>query len=79
MILSLRSRSHRSAAAKVRFTRYVMKDDYIPRTEKLELFFPYSKQAHYQFFDIGMITGFYRKSWKDFDPHELWPQIPPNI
>jgi hypothetical protein len=62
--------------SKVKFTRYVMKKDYMPRVETVELFFPHAKQAHYAFFDIGTITGFYRESAHDFDPHELWPQTP---
>jgi hypothetical protein len=57
--------------AKVRFTRYVMKSDYVSRVESTELVFPYAKQAHYSFFDIGTITGFYRNSPSDFDVHEL--------
>jgi hypothetical protein len=62
--------------SKVKFTRCVMKKDYMPRVETIELFFPHAKQAHYAFFDIGTVTGFYRESAHDFDPHELWPQIP---
>jgi hypothetical protein len=58
--------------SKVQFTRYVMKDDYTPRTENLELVFPYAKQARFSFFDIGSIIGFYRNSPKDFDPHEIF-------
>jgi hypothetical protein len=62
--------------SKVRFTRHVMKDDYTPRTENLELFFPYAKQASYSFFDIGSIMGFYRNSASDFDLHEIFPSMP---
>jgi hypothetical protein len=65
-----------SDGSKVIFTRNVMKNDCIPRAETLELFFPYTKQPHYRFFDIGTIVGFYRNSENDFDPRELWPQIP---
>jgi hypothetical protein len=65
--------------SKVRFTRYVMKSDYIPRVETVELFFPYTKQAQHHFFDIGTIIGFYRNSPEDFDAHELWPQIPKRL
>jgi hypothetical protein len=57
--------------AKVTFTRCVMKTDYIPRVESTELVFPYAKQAHYSFFDIGTIIGFYRNSPSDFDVREL--------
>jgi hypothetical protein len=56
-----------SDGSKVTFTRYVMKNDYIPREETAELFFPYKEQAHYSFFDIGTITGFYRESATDLD------------
>jgi hypothetical protein len=62
--------------SKVRFTRHVMQDDYVPKTETLELFFPYAKQARYAFFDIGTITGFYRNSVTDFDLHEIVPSVP---
>jgi hypothetical protein len=62
--------------SKVQFTCYVMKDDYIPRTQNLALFFPYSKQAHFSFFHIGSIIGFYRNSPTDFDIHEIFPSMP---
>jgi hypothetical protein len=63
--------------AKVRFTRYVMRRDYVPRIESAELVFPYAKQARYSFFDIGTIIGFYRKSPSDFpDARELGIQTP---
>ena len=62
--------------SKVQFTRYVMKDDFIPRTQNLELFFPYSKQAQFSFFDIGSIIGFYRNAPTDFDIHEIFPSMP---
>jgi hypothetical protein len=59
----------------VRFTRYAMKDDYAPRIQRLDLTFPYSVQAHYQFFDAGSIVGFYRNSPDDIDARELfWPR-----
>jgi len=60
------------------FTRYVMKDDYVPREEHFEAEFPYSQQARYPFFDCGYVIGFYRNSWDDldyFDSHRLlFPQ-----
>ena len=58
----------------VRFTRYSMTEDYIPRTQRAELVFPYSSQPRYRFFDVGSIVGFYRNSPNDFDAREfLWP------
>lgn len=62
------------AGSTVRFTRYVMGDDYCPRQEKLELTFPYAEQHRYRFFDYGHITGFYRHSVDDIDPREFMPQ-----
>lgn len=56
----------------VAFTRYVMKDDYLPRVEKLDLFFSYRKQPIYRFFDDDVwIVGFYRNSVGDLDPNEF--------
>ena len=57
----------------VSFTRYVMKDDYYPREEHVELTFPYTEQPRYQFFDSGYIVGFYRHSVDDINPREFWP------
>ena len=57
-----------SDGSKVTFTRYVMKNEYIPREQTAALFFPYKTQARYSFFDIGTITGFYRESATDYDP-----------
>src|SRR6266480_6120175 len=54
-----------NTGCKVSFTRYVMKEDYIPRVEHLELMFPYTSQPRYPFFDYGYITGFYRNSVDD--------------
>ena len=64
--------------SKVGFTRYIMKDDYIPRVEHLDLFFPHGSQAHYSFFDVGVIVGFYRNSVEDFDLREIWLNLPPS-
>jgi hypothetical protein len=57
----------------VSFTRYVMKDDYYPREEHVELTFPYTEQPRYQFFDSGYVVGFYRHSVDDINPREFWP------
>jgi hypothetical protein len=57
----------------VSFTRYVMKDDYDPREEHVELTFPYTEQPRYQFFDSGYVVGFYRHSVDDINPREFWP------
>jgi hypothetical protein len=57
----------------VTFTRYVMKDDYYPREEHVELTFPYAAQPRYQFFDSGYVVGFYRHSVEDINPREFWP------
>jgi len=57
----------------VSFTRYVMKDDYYPREEHVELTFPYMEQPRYQFFDSGYVVGFYRHSVDDINPREFWP------
>ena len=57
----------------VSFTRYVMKDDYYPREEHVELTFPYTEQTRYQFFDSGYVVGFYRHSVDDINPREFWP------
>ena len=73
LIMAVSSRS--DTGCKVNFTRYVMKDDYLPREEHFEAEFPYSQQARYPFFECGYIIGFYRISFYDFDPHEiLFPQ-----
>ena len=69
-VLARASRS--DTGCKVSFTRYVMKDDYIPRGEHFEAEFPYSQQARYPFYDYGYVIGFYRYSWHDFDHHELF-------
>ena len=59
---------------KVSFTRYVIKADYIPRIERLNLTFPYHKQPLYCFFDENVwVTGFYRHSARDIDLKELLP------
>jgi hypothetical protein len=58
-------RERSATGCKVFFTRYVMTDDYLPRTEHSELDFPYERQYRYAFFDIGFITGFYRNSVSD--------------
>ena len=63
--------SRSGTGCKVRFTRYVMKDDYVPREEHFQAEFPYSQQARYRFFDHGNVIGFYRNSWDDFDHHKL--------
>ncbi len=68
-IMAVSSRS--DSGCKVSFTRYVMKDDYVPREEHFEAEFPYSQQARYPFFEGGYIIGFYRISFYDFDPHEI--------
>ena len=61
--------------SKVRFTRCVMKEDYVPCVQQLDLLFPYATQPHYRFFDIGSIIGFYRNSPDDIDERELfWHQ-----
>ena len=57
----------------VSFTRYVMKDDYCPREEHIELTFPYTEQPRYEFFDAGYVVGFYRHSVDDINPREFWP------
>ena len=56
---------------KLRFIRYVMKEDYIPREERVDLAFPYARQPRYSLFDYGYITGFYRNSVHDIDAHEF--------
>jgi len=72
-IMAVLSRS--DSGCKVGFTRYVMKDDYLPREEHFEAEFPYTQQARYRFFECGYIIGFYRISFYDFDPREiLFPQ-----
>jgi hypothetical protein len=50
---------------KVHFTRYVMTEDYNPRSEQLDLDFPYTQQANYRFFDYGSTVGVYRNSIDD--------------
>ncbi|MDQ2868045.1 MAG: hypothetical protein M3R59_06490 [Verrucomicrobiota bacterium] len=61
----------------ISFTRWVMRDDYIPREEHSEVEFPYTQQARYPFFDHGFVIGFYRNSVDDIDEHEFRP--PPTI
>jgi hypothetical protein len=69
---------HTSDGCQVAFTRYVMKDDYVPRVEHLELSFPYSQQPLYRFFDNGVfLIGFYRRSPTDIDRNEVVPISPP--
>jgi len=61
--------------SRVSFTRYVMKEDYSPHVQQLDLIFPYIAQRDYPFFDVGSIIGFYRNSPEDIDARELfWPQ-----
>jgi len=65
---------HTPDGCRVNFTRYVMKDDYVPRIEHLELSFPYSQQPLYRFFDDGVfVIGFYRRSPTDIDRNEVVP------
>jgi len=54
-----------SEGCKVHFTRYVMAEDYSPRSEQLDLDFPYAEQPNYRFFDYGSIVGIYRNSIND--------------
>jgi hypothetical protein len=68
-IMAVLSRS--DSGCKVSFTRYVMKDDYLPLEEHFEAEFPYSQQARYPFFERGYIIGFYRISFDDFDRNEI--------
>jgi hypothetical protein len=69
---------HTPDGCQVTFTRYVMKDDYVPRVEHLELSFPYSQQPLYRFFDNGVfVIGFYRRSPTDIDRNEVVPISPP--
>jgi hypothetical protein len=67
------TRRRTASGSIVSFTRYVMKDDYYPREEHLELTFPYIEQPRYQFFDSGYVVGFYRHSVDDINPREFWP------
>lgn len=65
---------HKPDGCVVTFTRYVMKEDYVPRIERLELSFPYSQQPLYRFFDNGVfVIGFYRRSPTDIDRDEVVP------
>jgi hypothetical protein len=65
---------HTPDGCRVTFTRYVMKEDYFPRIEHLELSFPYSQQPLYRFFDDGVfVIGFYRRSPTDIDRNEVVP------
>ena len=71
-IMAVSSRS--GTGCKLSFTRYVMKDDYVPREEHFEAEFPYSQQARYRLFDFGYVIGFYRNAWDDliyFDSQRL--------
>ena len=54
-----------SQSCKVHFTRYVMTEDYNPRTEQLDLDFLYTQQANYRLFDYRSIVGVYRNSIDD--------------
>jgi hypothetical protein len=70
---------HTPDGCRVTFTRYVMREDYIPRIERLELSFPYSQQPLYRFFDDHVhIIGFYRRSPTDIDRNEVVPDRTPN-
>jgi hypothetical protein len=69
---------HTESGSIVSFTRYVMKDDYYPREEHVELTFPYTEQPRYQFFDSGYVVGFYRHSVEDINPREFWPATTSN-
>jgi hypothetical protein len=53
---------------KLSFVRYVMKEDYIPREQHVQLNFPYTEQPRYPLFDYGHVTGFYRNSVNDWNP-----------
>jgi hypothetical protein len=65
---------HTPDGCRVTFTRYVMKEDCVPRIEHLELSFPYSQQPLYRFFDDGVfVIGFYRRSPTDIDRNEVVP------
>jgi hypothetical protein len=66
------------AGCRVSFIRYVMKEDYIPRVEHLDLAFLYAEQPRYPFFDYGYIIGFYRNSVDDIGPREFLPRQTPN-
>ena len=71
-IMAVSNRS--DTGCKLSFTRYVMKDDYVPREEHFQAEFPYSQQARYPLFDCGYVIGFYRNAWDDliyFDSHRL--------
>jgi hypothetical protein len=60
---------------RITFTRYMMREDYVPRIERLELSFPYSQQPLYRFFDDHIyIIGFYRRSPTDIDRNEVVPR-----
>jgi len=63
---------------KVSFTRFVMGEDYIPRTQHAEFAFPYAKQPGYRFFEATDIVGFYRNSPQDLSPEELLQRKSPN-
>jgi hypothetical protein len=65
------SETRSDAGYQVSFTRYVMKEDCIPRVEHADLAFPYTEQPRYRFFDYGHITGFYRNSVHDIDAREF--------
>jgi hypothetical protein len=66
---------HIPDGCRVTFTRYVMREDYVPRIERLKLSFPYSQQPLYRFFDADVyIIGFYRRSPKDIDRNEVVPR-----
>jgi hypothetical protein len=65
---------HVPDGCRVTFKRCVMREDYVPRIERLELSFPYSQQPLYRFFDDHVyIIGFYRRSPRDIDRNEVVP------
>jgi hypothetical protein len=76
IVAEITSRS--SEGCKVAFTRFVMGEDYIPRTEHAEFSFPYAEQPRYHLFDTSSIVGFYRNSLEDLSPEELLGRPPPN-
>src|SRR5205085_531934 len=70
--------SRSSEGCKVAFSRFVMPEDYIPRTEHAEFSFPYSEQPRYHLFDTAVIVGFYRNSLEDLSPEEFLRRKPSN-
>src|SRR3954464_6577744 len=63
---------------KVRFTRYVMKTDYVPRTEESEFTFPYAQQPRYHPFELTFICGLYRNSPQDLHAKDFGRYRRPN-